>query len=118
MQQFFIIKYNYNNFLSGTVVKHCANLENKSNLVKTIDTGERIWLMNYELYPIIDHDPFLDWSYNINFQKIIPSDYYIIKNNNKLVKLLNINNKWTVLDLDDNKEIIIDNDNLIKANEY
>lgn len=120
MQKYFIVKYNNNNnFLSGTIVKHCANTYNNCHLVEKINTNERIWLMNYEIYPIADHNIFNEWSYDNNFQKMIPSEYYIIINNNKVVKLLNINNnKYNVLDLYNNEKIIIDKEHLIKANEY
>ena len=123
MNKYFIIKYDYhnnNNFSSGTIVKHCANTLNKCNLVENINTGNRIWLMNYDIYPIIDHNYSFEWSYNNKFQKMIPSEYYIIKNNNKVVKLLNnnLNNKCIVSDLDNNEEMIINIDNLIKINEF
>ena len=120
MQKYLVIKYNhYEKFPKGTIVKFIANTFNGSNLVENINTGEIIWLMCYYLYPIVDHDNFLDWAYDINNQAIIPSEYYIIKNDNKVVKLLNDNlNDWIVLDLDTNKEIIINKNYLIKANEF
>jgi hypothetical protein len=120
MQTYFVIKYNYHkNFPKGTIVRFITNTFNESNLVENINTGERIWLMCYELYPIVDHDFFLDWAYDINNQAIIPSEYYIIKNDNKVVKLLNDNlNDWIVLDLDTNKEIIINKNSLIEATKY
>lgn len=116
MQKYFIIKYDYKLFSKGTIVKFCAVI-NKCYLVENINNNERMWIMKYDLYPIIDHDNFLEWSYNSDFQKIIPSEYYIIKNNNIIVKLLNNNyNDWIVLNLNDNKEISINKDMLINLN--
>lgn len=119
MPKYFVIKYNHHTqFPSGTIVKLCANTFNNSNLVEKINTDERIWLMDYDIYPIVNHDNYFDWSYNINYQQLIPSDYYIY-NNNQIAKLLNSNSdKWIVLDLDTNKEIQINKNFLTKANEF
>jgi hypothetical protein len=122
MQKYFVVKYDRNNFPSRTIVKFIANTYHGCNLVENIDNKERIWLMTYDLYPIIDHDNFLDWSYNKDFQSLIPSEYYIVKNNNKnekVVKLLNNTNEvnCVVLDLESNQKIILDKNILIKANQ-
>ena len=88
MQKYFVVKYDRDNFPSGTIVKFITNTYHGCNLVENIDNKERIWLMTYDLYPIIDHDNFLDWSYNKQYQSLIPSEYYIVNNKN-IVKLLN-----------------------------
>lgn len=135
MQKYFIIKNNYNKWITGTVVKLNTNINtdidvytnvdtetdtyDKYYLVENINTGEKIWLINYNLYPIINHDINLHWEFDINYQKLISSNLYIIKNNRKVVKLLELNeDNCTVLDLDDNKEVNIKQDLLVKANNY
>lgn len=136
MQTYFIIKNNYNNWLIGTIVKLNTNINTNIDvytnvdpetntydtyyLVENINTGEKIWLINYDLYPIINHNINLHWSFDINYQKLISSNLYIIKNNKKVVKLLEINddNNCIVLDLDNNKEIEINQNHLIQANKY
>lgn len=112
MQKYFIIKYNHNLLISGTIVKYCTHINN-CYLVENINNNKRYWLMNYDIYPIIDHDNYYEWSYNKDLQKIIPSDLYFIKNKNNIYKLLNNN---SILDLDNNKEIIIDKNILINLN--
>ena len=119
MSKYYVVKYSIHNdehFTRGTIVKHCTSSSSQNcHLVKNINTNELKWLMTYDIYPIINHNNFLDWSYNETYQNLIPSDYYIIKNKNMIVKLLNNNN---VLDLNTNNEFYIDKGHLIKANEY
>ena len=122
MQKYFIIKHNSKNFNPGTIIKLITTTFGGSFLVKHIDSIDDYnceWLMKYDIYPIIDHDNFYEWSYNSNYQKLIPSDYYIIKNNkNIVVRLLyNDNDNYIVKNLDNNKEFIINKNDLIKINE-
>lgn len=120
MQKFFVIKYDRDNFKCGDIVKFHVNTYHNYNLVENISTGERKWLAKYDIYPIINHDNFLDWSYNKNYQSLIPSNYYIVKNEiEKVVKLLDNTNEiyYIVLDLENNIEITLNKNILIKANE-
>ena len=75
--------------------------------------------MTYDLYPIIDHDNFLDWSYNKQYQSLIPSEYYIVNNKN-IVKLLNDSDleQYIVLDINTNQKMTINKKFLIKANDF
>ena len=122
MQTYFIIKYKSKNFEPGTIVKLVA-VCNNSFLVKHIDSDDdnyhSEWLMKYDIYPIINHDNFYDWSYNKKNQINIPSDYYILKNNNDIVVrlLYNNNDNYVVKKLNNNTEIIINKNELIKVNE-
>jgi hypothetical protein len=120
MQKFFVIKYDIKNFKSGDIVKFHANTYHEIYLVENIITGERGWLAKYDIYPITNHDNFLDWSYNKNNQLLIPSNYYIVKNEiEKVVKILDNTNEidYIVLDIENNIEITLKKNDLIKANE-
>lgn len=117
MQKYFYLKYNCNNILAGTIVICITNTYHNSYLIKPINYEIYTWVSKYDIYPIIDHDLFFEWSYNKNIQIKIPSDFYIIKNHNIIVKLLIINNDiYEVLNLDTDKIININKNNLIQIN--
>jgi hypothetical protein len=119
--KYFIIVCNYPKFPIGTIVEYQGIINEVCYLVKKINSCEIIWIMKYELYPIIEHDSFSHWSYNISYQKLIPSKYYIIKNNKKIVKILNNNINYddcVVLDINTNTELKINYNELIQASKY
>jgi len=75
MQTYFIIKHNYHeeNFKKATVVKFITIINNCC-LIENIYNKKRLWIMKYDIYPIFDHDIYGCWTFDENYQKLIPEN--------------------------------------------
>lgn len=79
MPDYFIIKHNFKDKIipQYSLVKYLTCI-NRCCLVEDIITKKREWLMDYDIYPIKDHDRYGTWEYYKNYQDLIPENYYSI----------------------------------------
>jgi len=73
------------------IVKLIAIINN-AYLVEKINSNEREWVMKYSLYPLINHSLSGFHTYYNKYQKLIPDNYYLNKNNNQIEIINDYNN--------------------------